>query len=147
MAAGGMNVLEIFAVALVAHGAETLLHHHLGETDDGVERGANLMADPREKIGFGRRRALGLALRPGELGFRPLPAGDVAKGDAERVGAIAEASDGHEQMERGAVAGAADNLAPAPRRAGRAVAENAVERVARRLRAFGSEQIGQGAPG
>src|SRR5262249_41579471 len=121
MAAGGMNVLEIFAIALVADRAEALLHHDLGETDDGVERGAYLVADPCEKIGFGRRSPFGLALRLRKLGLRPFPPGDVAKGDAERVGAVADAPDGHEQIERIAVAMAGDNLAPAPKRAGSAV--------------------------
>ena len=43
--AGGVDVLEIFAVALVADRAEALRHHHLGETGDGVEWRANLVTD------------------------------------------------------------------------------------------------------
>ena len=46
--------LHVLAVALVADRAELLLHHHLGEADDGVERRADLVADLGEEIGFRR---------------------------------------------------------------------------------------------
>src|SRR5262249_13905196 len=70
--------------------------------------------------------------------------GDVAKDYAERVAVPTEAPDAHEQMERIAVAMAGDDLAPAPERAGSAVADDAIQGVVGRLRAFGSEQIGEG---
>ena len=54
MAARGMDVLEILPIALVADRAEALLHHHFGKSDDGVERGADLVADLGNEIGFRR---------------------------------------------------------------------------------------------
>ena len=59
MAAGSVDVLEIVLVALVADRAETLLHHHFGEAEDGVQRRADFVADLGEKIGLGRARGLG----------------------------------------------------------------------------------------
>jgi len=50
MAAGGVNVLQVLFVALVADRAEALLHHHLGEADDGVEGRADFVADLGELI-------------------------------------------------------------------------------------------------
>src|SRR5208337_5680549 len=51
------DVLEIVAVAVIADGPEALLHHDLGEAEDGVQRRPDLMADLGEKVGLrGARR-------------------------------------------------------------------------------------------
>src|SRR5687767_13490897 len=52
MLAGGADVAQIVAVAFILHRPETLLDHHLGETDYGVERRAHLMADAGEELRF-----------------------------------------------------------------------------------------------
>ena len=62
MRAGGMDVFEIFAVAVVADRTEALRHDHLGEPGDGVERRADLVADLGEEFRFRGRRLLRFAL-------------------------------------------------------------------------------------
>src|SRR5271169_3039485 len=57
--AGSADILDVFDVTLVAERAEPLADHHFGKSDDGVERRADLMADPRQQIGLGVRGALG----------------------------------------------------------------------------------------
>src|SRR5438067_429362 len=54
-----MNILEVFAVTLVAEGAKTLLHHQFGKTYDGVQGRSNLVTYFGEKIRFCRRGILG----------------------------------------------------------------------------------------
>ena len=61
--AGGADVLHVFDVALVAERAEALADHHLGKADDGVERRADLVADPRQHVGLGVGGAVGEASR------------------------------------------------------------------------------------
>ena len=57
--AGGADVLHVFDIALVAERAEALADHHFGKADDGVERRADLVADPRQHVGLGVGGALG----------------------------------------------------------------------------------------
>ena len=134
-----MNVLDVFAVALIADGTEALLHHDLGKTDDRIERGANLVADLRKKVGFGRRGFFRLTLRLREFVLRLLPLGNIAKDDAELVGPIADPSHGHEQRDDATLADATDDFAPAIEQACGAVAGGAVEITVGPLHALGSE--------
>src|SRR5216684_8708321 len=95
MAAGSVDVLEIFAIALVPNETELLLHHNFGEADDGIERSADLVADFCEKIRLGG----GCGFRP-TLGFDKfllglLPLRDVAKRDAQFFSAISDRSNSH----------------------------------------------------
>ena len=62
MRPGGVDVLDIFAVALVADRAEALGHDDLGEAGHGIERRADFVADLGEEFRLGRRRAQRLAL-------------------------------------------------------------------------------------
>src|SRR5438876_1013821 len=56
---GSADVLHVFDVTLVAERAEPFIDHHFGEADDGVERRADLVADPRQHVRLGARRAIG----------------------------------------------------------------------------------------
>src|SRR5688572_13396074 len=108
MLAGGADVAEIFAVALVLHRPEALLDHHLGEADDGIERRADLVADARQKLRLLPGSGLGRAPGGDQLGFRPLPVGDVAQHHAETAALLAgNPPHGHEQR---------DGAGPRPRR-------------------------------
>ncbi len=57
--AGGADVLHVFDVALVAERAEPFADHDFGESDDGVERRADLVADPRQHVALGVGGAVG----------------------------------------------------------------------------------------
>src|SRR5512132_2289405 len=111
MAAGGMNIPEVFAVTFVADRTEAFIGHNLGKADDGIERGPDLVADPRKKIGLRRRGCFPLALGLGELLFRLLPSGNVAKDGAQLVGAVADPPRRHEKRDLLTSAGKADDLA------------------------------------
>ena len=78
MAAGSVDVLEIVLVTLVADRAETLLHHHFGEAEDGVQRRADFVADLGEKVGLGRARGLGGVARGNEAPLGLALAGEIA---------------------------------------------------------------------
>ena len=115
MRSGDVDVLEIVAVALVADRAEVLGHDHLGETGDGVERRADLVADLGEEIRlFGCRLVrlalgrpqlfLGLVqgLKPG-LEFADLALGGIERG-RDRAALLLHLAAGEDQRECGAVA-------------------------------------------
>jgi hypothetical protein len=63
-----MNVLGIARVSLIVGGLAGPACHHLRETDDGVERRAELVAHIGEKLGLGAKRGRGV--RRGAVGFR-----------------------------------------------------------------------------
>ena len=79
MAAGGVDILQVLPVAFIADGAEALVHHHFGKTDNGVERRADFMADLGEKFRFGDRGLFGCLLGAVKLFCGALPGGDVAQ--------------------------------------------------------------------
>ena len=83
MLAGGADVAEIFAVAIVLDRAEPLLDHHFGKADDGVERRADLVADARQELRFLARVGLGGAARGDQFRLGALPVRDVAQHHAE----------------------------------------------------------------
>ncbi len=60
--ARGVDVADVFGVALVAKGAEQLGHHHLGEAVDGVQRGAQFVAHVGQELALGLVGALGADL-------------------------------------------------------------------------------------
>ena len=79
MAAALVDEARIFQIARAAHGSEHLVRHHFGETDDGVERRAQLMAHIGEEAGFG---AVGLFRRIAGIdqgAFMRLAFGDIAR--------------------------------------------------------------------
>ena len=60
MDAAGVDVDGVLAVALVSQLAEHLVADDLGKTDDGVQRGPQLVADHGQKLGLGVCRRFGL---------------------------------------------------------------------------------------
>ena len=102
--ARGVDVLEIVAVAVVADRPEPLLHHHLGEPEDGVERRADLVADVGEMLGLGgaagERRVAGG--RQPALGFAFAPHVAEERAEMRRFGR-ADAGERQREVERRAV--------------------------------------------
>src|SRR6185312_1759241 len=88
MTAGGVDVLQVLPVTLIADRAETLVHHDFGKADDGIERCANFMADLRDKFGFRDRGFLGCLLGIRELFGGVLPCGNLAKYHAQLFSAL-----------------------------------------------------------
>ncbi len=131
VAAGGEDVAQVVAVALVADGAEPLLQHDLGEAEDRVQRRAHFVADARQQIRSWRRspaRASASAARA-LLGARVSPVRSVSsrkksgsgslasRPNASRTGKIRPSwlrADGFERLDRPALA--ARQRAPAQRR-------------------------------
>ena len=142
MAAGGVNVLEVLLVAVVADGAEALVHHHFGKADDGVERRADLVADLGEEFGFGGRGALGLLARIDQFFLGALPGGDVAQHRAEFI-AVLDPPHGDVERHQPALAHAADRFAPGIEQAVAAAARQPVEIVERDAPAFRREQFAE----
>ena len=78
-----VNIGDIGAICRVRELTEHLALHHLGETDDRVQRGAQLVADGGEEGGFcpvGRLRLLprGLALNNATIVAQRNPQPDAA---------------------------------------------------------------------
>ena len=83
MAAGSVDVLDIVLVTLVADRTETLLQHHFGKAQNGVQRRADLMADLGEKIGFRSACGFGGLARGDEAPFCVALAAEVAHESAK----------------------------------------------------------------
>ena len=105
VAAGGVDVLEIVLVALVADRPETLLHHHFGEAQDGVQGRADFMADLGEKVGLGGARGLGGVARSGEPPLGLALAGEIAH-ERAKVRGLARADPRQRQRQRNRTAAA-----------------------------------------
>ncbi len=71
------DVTDIFAILRAAERAEELLAHDLREADDGVERGAQLVADIGEEVRFRAAGDLGRLLRGEQRLLAGLQIGDV----------------------------------------------------------------------
>ena len=116
--AGSADVLHVLDVALVAERAEPFADHHFGKADDGVERRAHLVADPRQHVGLGVGRAIGqpprlAAVRSALPGLR-----QVAE-HREEIRAVGPgASHGHRQRDQAAAALAAQHVAAVIEQAG-----------------------------
>ena len=52
MLAGIADVVGVFEIARTADRSEPLLYHHFGKSYDGIERRADLVADPGQEVGF-----------------------------------------------------------------------------------------------
>ncbi len=63
-----------------------LARHHVGKPDNGVERRADLVADPGQEFRLVSICRLGGALGVAKFLFGPLPLGDVADDGAVTVG-------------------------------------------------------------
>jgi hypothetical protein len=79
------DVMGIFEIARAADRAEPFLRHHFGKADDGVERGADFVADPGKEIALVRIRGLRGALGGAQLFFGAFPLGDVTQNRAIAV--------------------------------------------------------------
>src|SRR5258708_27671977 len=137
MRAGGLDILQIFAVAIVADRPETLLAHDVGEADDGVQGRADFVAYLGEKIGFGGARLLGLALRFEQFLFRALPLGNVAENRAKFLAVVADTAYRHEKRNKAALAHLADYFAAVVQEACDTVGGESFEIFGRRAMAFG----------
>ena len=62
MSAAPADIIDIVAIALVGDRPEGLAQHDLGETDDRVQRRAQLVAHHGQELRLGAARALGLLL-------------------------------------------------------------------------------------
>ena len=78
MLAGIVDQLRIFLAARRIQHQRVLLHDHLGEADDGVERRAQFVAHGGEETGLGRVGLLGGGARQIERLLLELAVGDVA---------------------------------------------------------------------
>src|SRR5215831_19984678 len=61
MCARGVEVLDVFAVSLIADRAEAFAHHRFCKAGDGVERIADIVTYFGDEFRLGRRGALRLA--------------------------------------------------------------------------------------
>ena len=141
--AGGADVLHVFDVALVAERAEALADHHFGKADDGVERRAHLVADPRQHVGLGVGGAIGQPPRLQQFALALLALRQVAEHREEIRTVGPGASHGHRQRDDAAVAHAAQHVAAVIEQAGDAGALDAGEIVQHRALAFRREQFGE----
>ena len=78
MLAGIVDQLRVFLAARRIQHQHVLLHDHLGEADDGVERRAQFVAHGGEETRLGRIRLLGGGARQFERLLLQLAVGDVA---------------------------------------------------------------------
>ena len=109
--AGGADVLHVFDIALVAERAETLADHHFGKADDGVERRADLVADPRQHVGLGVGGAIGEPPRLAQLALAFLGLREIAEHREEIRTVGPRAAHRHRQRNEAALAHAAQHLA------------------------------------
>jgi hypothetical protein len=72
MAAAEMDIRDIAPIRVTADRAQYLRLHQVGEADDGIERGAQLVAHISEEIGFGFAGGFGPQLGRLQL-FDPPP--------------------------------------------------------------------------
>ena len=141
--AGSADVLHVFDVALVAERAEPLADHHLGKADDGVERRADLVADPRQHVGLGAGGAIGQPPRLLQFAFALPGLRQIAKHGEEIRTVGTRSSHRHRQRDQAAAAHAAEHLAAMIEQAGDAAALGAREIVHHRGLAFRREQLGE----
>src|SRR5262249_61673678 len=71
MCARGVEVLDVFAVSLIADRAEAFAHHRFCKAGDGVERIADIVTYFGDEFRLGRRGALRLARGSGGWIVRP----------------------------------------------------------------------------
>ena len=67
MRGGSVEILDVFAIALITDWSEAFAHDRFGETGDGIERIANVVTYLGHEFRFCRRHAFGLRL--GAAGF------------------------------------------------------------------------------
>ena len=141
--AGSADVLHVFDVALVAERAEAFADHHFGKADDGVERRADLMADPRQHVGLGVGGAIGQPPRLLQLALVFSGLRKIAKHREEIRTVGPGPPHGHRQRDDAAAAHAAERVAAVVEQAGDAGALDALQIILHHALAFRREQIGE----
>ena len=141
--AGGADVLHVFDIALVAERAEAFADHHLGKADDGVERRADLVADPRQQVGLGVGGAIGEPPRLLQLALALSGLRQIAEHREEIRPVMAGPPHGHRQRDDAAAAGAAEHVAAVFEQAGDAGALDAFQIIHHHALAFRREQLGE----
>ena len=108
----------MYAIRSYYDRAETSADHYFSKADDGIERRAQLMADPRQHVGLGARGALGQA--PGMLQFALALAAlrEIAEHGEEVRPVGAGPADGDRQRNEAALLHAAECLATVIEQAG-----------------------------
>ena len=111
MAAGRVDVLDVILVTLVADRTETLLQHHFGEAQNGVQGRADLVADLGEKIRFRSACGFGGLARGDQAPFGVALTAEVAN-ERAKFGRFArtDARQRQRQRDRSAAAIAPDHL-------------------------------------
>src|ERR1700722_2990858 len=111
VAAGPVDVLDVVLVTLVADRAETLLQHHFGKAQNGVQGRPDLMADLGQKIRLRGAGGLGGLARGDQAPFCITLAAEVAHESAKlRRFARANSRERERQRNRNAGAIAPDHL-------------------------------------
>ena len=75
--AAALDVAQVFTIALAADRAVHLLDDHVGETDDGIQGRAQLVAHRGQELRLGPVGALGVVLGAQQFRFGRLAVGDV----------------------------------------------------------------------
>src|SRR5690606_2050466 len=127
--ARAVDVAQVVAVPVGPYRPELFIHHQFGKADDGVERGADFMAYPRQKLGLLRGRTFRLRARLRQVFLGPLPLGDIAHDGAVAV-VSRQAPDRHEQWDEASFGLPTDNLAPVIEHAGHPVLRKSVQIIA-----------------
>ena len=143
MFARAADILQVFDIAFVAERAEPLRDHHFGKADDGIERRAHFMADPRQQVRFRVGRVIGLPPRRLRVAFALLALRQIAKHREEIRPTRTGPSDGHRQRDDAAVALAAEHVTAVIEQACDLGALDAGEMVLHHALAFRREQLGE----
>ena len=141
--ARGADVLEIFAVTLIAERAEPFPDHHFGKAQDCIQRCADLMADPRQHVGFGIGGAAGEPARFMQLAFAFFDIRQIAEHREEIRALRLRSSDHHRDRDQSTAAHARQHVAAVIEQAREVGAVNAFQIVAHRSLAFRREQRGE----
>ena len=128
---------------MVAERTEPFADHHFGKADDGIDRRAHLMADPRQHLGFAVCRAVGLPLRRLQLAFALPALRQIAKYREEIRTPGTGPSHGHRERDNAALAHASQHVTTVIEQARSGGARDAGEIVGHHGLAFRREQCGE----
>jgi hypothetical protein len=77
LGSAGTNVFGVFPILIVAQGSQRLAVEDLGETDHGVQRGAQFVAHHGQEVGFRAAGDLRPLLGVAQFEFHPLALADL----------------------------------------------------------------------
>ena len=145
MFATGVNVVGVAAVFVVAQFTKAFSAHDFGKAHDGIQGGAQFMADAGQKIGL-----LPVGIFRHFLGFAQFllgafPRGDVAHHGAEGCAGFwrLQTADADEERNTVALAGGGHKFAAIVEHAGEARTRETCEIVPPEFAAFGLQQAGE----